>query len=181
MNIQSWGSAVKRLLAELQEIDFGTPLGDNVLPDPQPTEEVRQHIAATGVQDGTRLVEFYSYCDGLSWPDVHVGYFISPIARLAETQAGDPTEIVGGSNAGPVQLIGSDGGGRMFVMRKEEQDVLVLPPGQVVDGKYDDSDGRSVWVAIDLKTFLQLLQDDLKAVVLDTPDHPFLGSDGSPS
>lgn len=176
MNIQSWGSAAKRLLGELQEIDFGTPLGENVLHDPQPADAVQKCIDQLGLQDGRRLVEFYSYCDGFSWPDVHVGYFISPIARLAETQDGDPTMIVGGSNAGPVQLIGNDGSGRLFVMRKEEQDVLVLPPGEIVDGKYDDSDERSIWVAIDLKTFLQLLEDDLKAFVLDTPDHSFLGS-----
>ncbi|EAQ77179.1 hypothetical protein [Blastopirellula marina] len=176
MNIQSWGSAVKRLLAELQEIDFGTPLGENVLPDPQPTEEVQKHIDRVGLQDGTRLAEFYSYCDGVSWPDVHVGYYVSPIDRIADVREGDPTELVGGPNEGPVQLIGSDGSGRLFVMRKQEQDVLILPPGEIVDGKYDDADGRSVWVAIDLKTFLQLLHDDLKAVVLDTPEHSFLGS-----
>ncbi|MCC9606525.1 hypothetical protein LOC68_17420 [Blastopirellula sp. JC732] len=176
MNIQSWGSAVKRLLGELQDIDFGTPLGENVLHEPQPADDVQKCIDQIGLQDGKKLAEFYTYCDGLSWPDVHVGYFISPIARLAEVQNGDPTTIVGGSNAGDVQLIGSDGGGRLFVMRKEEQDVLVLPPGEIVDGKYDDSAERSIWVAIDLKTFLVMLHDDLKAFVLDTPDHSFLGS-----
>ncbi|MFI4876399.1 MAG: hypothetical protein ACIALR_13700 [Blastopirellula sp. JB062] len=176
MNIQSWGSAVKRLLAELQEIDFGNPLGENVLLDPQSSDEVQRHLERIGMQDGSQLAEFYSYCDGVSWPDVHVGYFVSPIARLTETRDGDPVAISGGPNEGAVQLIGSDGAGRLFVMRKQEKDVLVLPPGEIVDGKYDDSDERAIWVAVDLKTFLQLLNDDLKAIVLDTPDHSFLGT-----
>lgn len=162
-------SAMKHLLAEMKAIDFGYPLGDNVVASPQDPVIAKERLAAIGGDAVAAFQSFYACCDGLSLPDVRNGYFIKSIAKLGVSRPdSDPKEVIG-EFAGAVLAFGSMGNGGLFVVRRIESDVLYLPPGPLHDGVYDGRQTQVKRLAPDLNTFLGLLLDDVKAFVRDTP------------
>lgn len=171
MAVQSWFERVQQLLEEMKGIDFGYPLGTNTAFAPQPSRMVDATLAAVGLRSDARLREFYSSCDGLSMPDVHVGYFIKPLAKLLATRPdSEPGELIG-QFTGKVLSLGSTGGGGLFVLRLPEHDVLYLPPGPLHNGVYDGSEGQIKRLAPDFASFLGLLLADIEAFVKDKPHH----------
>lgn len=160
---------MQQLLAEMKTIDFGYPLGDNVVASPQDPVIVKERLAAIGGDAVAAFQSFYACCDGLSLPDVRNGYFIQSIAKLGVSRPdSDPNEVIG-EFAGAVLAFGSMGNGGLFVVRRIESDVLYLPPGPLHDGVYDGRQTQVKRLAPDLNTFLGLLLDDVKAFVRDTP------------
>ena len=144
MWMDSWLQAAHRKLLLLGELDLGHPLGSNEVFSPQSLECVEETLASVGMRLDPQLTIFYSKCDGLSWPDVHVGYFIQPLRRLSESHGSSMPTAIRGPIAGKVLTFGSTGGGDLFAIRMSNKDVIFLPPGPVHDGIYDDIDSRVV-------------------------------------
>ena len=173
MTVQWWLKRAQQLLDEMNDIDFGYPFGANLIRPPKPSGVVQETLVAIGLQSDTPLGEFYSHCDGISLPDVHSGYFIEPLARVAMSLPDiSPNEITG-PFAGKALAFGSTGGGGHFVLRLAENDVLYLPPGALHNGVYDGAQSKVKYLAPDFHAFLRLLLEDIKAFVGGMP-HRFL-------
>jgi hypothetical protein len=173
MALQSWFQQAQQLLEELKAIDFGYPLGTNAFRAPQPPGMVEETLAAVSLRGDAPLMEFYSRCDGLSLPDVQVGYFIKPLAKLLVNRPdSEPSELIG-PFAGKVLPVGSTGGGGLFVLRFPEKDVLYVPPGPLHNGVYDGSERHVKRLAPDFPSFLSLLLADIEAFVKDK-SHSYL-------
>ncbi len=169
MNFHETTIRLNQLIAEMNAIDFGYPLGDNVVAVPQDPVFVEERLATIGGDAVAAFFDFYRCCDGLSLPDIHNGYFIKAIAKLGMSRPdSDPTQVMG-DYAGAVLAFGSTGNGGLFVVRRIESDVLYLPPGPLHDGVYDGRQTQVKRLAPDLNSFLGLLLDDVEAFVRDTP------------
>jgi len=157
--MEAWLTAVRADLAAMARLDFRYPLGAN---------EVR--APASSVPDGLPVVldELYRGFDGLSWPDVHVGYFIDTAGRAASaSERGEPVVVVGETTF-PVHVFGSDGGGGRFAVGLNDGAVLYLPSsGAVREGRFfGDRASRVRRIAESVPAFLGLLRGDLRAFVL---------------
>ena len=165
MNYHYAVNQVKTLLTQLRNIDFGYPLGDNILREP-----------SVGIfpADGDEIAEFYCYCDGLSWPDVANGYFIYKRADfgMAKNEY-DPTSIEG-DLGGEISVLGSTGTGVLFARRNEDGRILSLPPSKIKANVYDNTDSRAKVVAGSLNEFFLKLTEDLNAFVEDEAGHSYL-------
>ena len=71
-----WARELQVLLAELADLDFGYPLDTNEVLAPQ--------LSPPKVPAG--LEDLYGVCDGVSMPDVYVGYFLDSAARNLSTR-----------------------------------------------------------------------------------------------
>ena len=118
----------------------------------------------------------YTACDGLSFPDVHNGYFIKPLDRLIHTDlASEPNKVLS-DDIIDVFSFGSTGNGSLFVVDSRRGSVLLLPPGPMTDGLYD---GRRLAVrraAAIVPLFVERLLEDLTAFVKGDTQHERLAS-----
>jgi hypothetical protein len=171
MSARSWLQRVQGLLDELKGIDFGYPLGVNSILAPPTPGALDERLVSAGLESIGPVREFYSCCDGISLPDVHIGYFIKPSAKLPASRPDSEPNTITGPIAGKVVTIGSTGGGDLFALRLPESDVLYLPPGPLRDGTYDDSGANVRRLAPDFCAFLELLLGDIEAFVKDESHH----------
>lgn len=170
------------LLAELRSLDLGYPLGENIIVLPaQPTENVEKVLRELDVLHFSAVSDFYRLCDGISWPDVHNGYFIKPLEKLIESNPDSEPNRTVGSRSEPVLTVGSTGGGDLFVLGKSSQQILLLPPDWLVSGVYRDTNHGIRTLASGFTEFFAACVDDLAAFVHDTPGYVFLkGQDDGP-
>lgn len=172
-SIRDWMGQVEQLLEELQSMDFGYPTGNNGFIPAQHSLTLAAMLRELGVYSNEVFRDFYSACNGLNLPGVHVGYFISPIERIADVTQDFNPRIVTGPLGGKVISIGSSGGGDLFVIRLKEQDVLLLSPGFIQAGIYDGSSGKVRVVATSFSAFLDRILADTTAFVKGEP-HSYL-------
>ena len=172
MDYRLWIEEVNQLLAKLSDLDLPYPLGTNEVVA-RTSGEVR--IPLLGSRSVARQIgEFFSVCDGISWPDVRNGYFIVRGDEIGKVKNDSvPTSIVG-ELAGRVLQLGSNGGGMLFVTRRTSGEVLALPPSGIYDNVYDNSDGRARMIAADFDGFLSRLKDDLQAFVAWRSDFDYI-------
>lgn len=164
-----WLRAVREDLVELAGQDFGYPLGINELREPQSsrTATVPPH-----------LDRLYSLCDGMSLPDVHVGYFLDAASRTASAaQRGEPTVVVRESEF-PVHVFGSDGGGGRFALALHDGSVYYLPAsGAISAGRFiEDGAAPARVLAASVSEFLDRLQKDVRAFVRGDDGHKYMVS-----
>ena len=81
MNLDQWLNEARQVLHRLKQIDLGYPLGENALNLPATEEQLLELVRRTGLAKESQLLSFYSCCDGLSLPDVHVGYLFHTLHR----------------------------------------------------------------------------------------------------
>ncbi len=62
---------------------LGYPFGENVVFPPAPLADMEMSLEHAELGDHPALREFYSASNGLSLPDVHVGYFLERVNDLA--------------------------------------------------------------------------------------------------
>jgi hypothetical protein len=173
MGVSDWLQEANELLNELSRIDFGYPLGANVVPPQQKPSAVAQILGQLGLDPWPEIREFYCLCDGISWPDVHVGYFMKPLARLAEVKPDSEPRRIVGTFSDEVVTIGSTSGGGLFVLARTAGQIFHLPPGALHSGVYEDE--RLIkQIASDFSEFLEALLKDLAAFVTGTPAHRFM-------
>lgn len=160
---------LRRLRDELMEIDFGYPLGNNEVSPPREVElspVVLSRIACEATKE--LLSSLYAQCDGFSFPDVHVGYFLKPTAKLESyDRSSEPdTLLLDGAHA--VLPLGSTGGGSLFVADGQAGRVLLLPPGPLHDGVYDANGLDVREVSANIEQFIEKLTADVRAFVRDS-------------
>jgi hypothetical protein len=165
---------VNTLLSELRTVELGFSLGDNVVFPAQPARKVEEVLKELGVHHLPDIYEFYCLCDGISWPDIHNGYFIKPVDTLVESHPESEPIAICGHYSESVLTIGSSGGGDLFVLGRESRDVLLLPPGLLISGLYTDTDRRIRKCASNYGDFFRACANDLAAFIRGTPGYVFL-------
>jgi hypothetical protein len=166
-NMKDWLKAVDDDLVELGRLEFGYPLGVNEVREPLP-------IKASGIP--SFLDQIYNAFDGLSLPDIHIGYFIDSASRTASApERGEPSFIVCDTEL-PIHVFGSDGGGGRFAVGLSDGAIYYLPSsGSVRDGKYiADCASKVRRLSSNVSGFLDLLRKDIHAFVQDEKGHRFM-------
>jgi hypothetical protein len=124
-----------------------------------------------------QLTAFYSVCNGLKWTDVFNGYFLMPSCELgivSDRYTPNRLKNADGSYS-DVFMIGSKGGGELFVVKCETGEILMLAGGRFEDDHvYDDWDDRAKCVAPDFNDFMNILRSDLTAYVKENLSHKFI-------
>ena len=166
--------STEQLLEEFCRIDFGYPLGDNLIRSASSQDDVREILKAHGYTRDDQLTDFFRSCDGISWPDVNRGYFVEPLASIEKQFSESMPRSITGSSDRTIIQIGSNGGGNLFAADCATGAILLLPTGRIVDNVYDDSDGRVRKVAGNMVQFAERLARDLKAFVDDATDYEYL-------
>ena len=174
MSIQDCLLRIEQCVEKLKEIDLGYPLGANVVHAPEPGTSIGDVLVEAGLEQSAAIRDFYHYCNGVSLPDVHVGYFLKSIAKLAERRPDSDPQSIAGSFSGEVASIGSTGGGGLFVVHKKSGNILHLPPGPLHSGVYDGTSTRVTLVAYDFGLFLEALARDVTAFVDGNTSHRFI-------
>ena len=174
MNYQVWRAEAERLLGELRRTDFGYPLGDNVVrPAVALNDSIAAQLAGLHSACAAKLDAFFSICDGISWPDVHNGYFIKQRKEIGQIKNEyDPTKIIG-DMAGRIVVVGSSGAGTLFAIRTRIGDILALSSGRIDGNTYYDNGNVHV-AAADFDGFAQLLLEDLRAFVAGKEEHTYV-------
>ncbi len=160
-----WARDLRVLLTELADLDFGYPLDTNEVIGPQPSP--------TQVPAG--LEDLYAVCDGVSMPDVYVGYFLDSAAEVAARPArGEPTHIEGAARI-PISVFGTDGGGNRFALGPGGAIYYLPSSGAVLNGTfYEDHLVKASVKAATLLDFLWLLYGDVKAFIHDEKGHVYI-------
>jgi hypothetical protein len=169
MSIADHLAELGALLEALKKTDLGYPLGDNAVRSPLPPEQV-EAIIKGGPNGVGSLRELYMTCNGVSLPDIHVGYFIKPFPRVVSFNRSSEPDVLRLDRDLPILPIGSTGGGDLFVADVNSRRVLLLPPGPLRDGIYD---GRQAKIRVAANTLDELVS----AIVSDT--RAFLNRDSS--
>jgi hypothetical protein len=154
------------LLAELADLDFGYPLDTNEVLAPQPSPPK----VPAGLED------LYGVCDGVSMPDVYVGYFLDSAAEAASRPSrGEPTEIQGTTRI-PISVFGTDGGGGNRFAIGPGGSIYYLPSsGAVLKGTFhEDHLVKASVKAATLLDFLWLMYGDVKAFINDEKSHVYI-------
>lgn len=165
-DFEAWAKSVRTTLEELASHDFRYPLGVNEV-----RGKSRAHRSVPPA-----LEPLYASFDGVSLPDVHVGYFIDPAHRVASAaERGEPT-LVDGEPPRAVHVFGSDGGGGRFALGSEDGAVYYLPSsGAVRGGMFLPDDASPVRrVATSVRQFLDLLKADIEAFVHGEDAHSYM-------
>lgn len=166
LDFQQWRERIEELLSDLSEINFGYPLGVNELHAPQSPQKVRIALESVGLTQHADLFQFYSVCDGLSWPDVENGYFIDRVASLTRSRTKEfAIHRISGKQDYDVVPFGSLGGGEQFVIRQENGNTLFLPAGHVEAGVYHNTDDRVMLISTDFSQFATQLLETLETFV----------------
>jgi len=176
MNESEVLSQMKSTLRGLNELDLGYPLGTNIVRDANRANGMPPAYATVS---GWRWInELYSASDGLSFPDVHVGYFIKPLERIVNADGYyEPRTVIGDSGEEVSVLpFGSTGGGSLFVVKCNRGEVMLLPPGEFRNGRYDGRGRKVRVIASSVVGFLDLLREDLEAFVGGVTPHAYISS-----
>ncbi|MCA9095253.1 MAG: hypothetical protein KDA68_17320 [Planctomycetaceae bacterium] len=164
---------IKRKLSDLYLIDFGYPLGDNIVRDASYPNGLPD--AFTSKRGTIWLTSLYSACDGLSLPDVHNGYFLKPLVKVASIdRSSEPDTIAGNEEEIEVLPFGSTGNGSLFVVDCQRGAVLLLSPGHMSGGRYDGERGKVTEVAATVPQFLERLFRDVHSFINGDNQHNYI-------
>jgi len=176
-DINNWIEETESILTELRQIDFGYPLGENVIRPPSPSLEPERVRSGLPPHIRHQLIKFYKCSDGLSWPDVRNGLFIESFDRLVTAgERGEPDELFvrGSTERRGIIVFGTDGGGGRFCIDQTTGRILHVAGGEVLEKRLEVDSGQVSGVADDFVGFLVRLQGDLRAFVEDDREHQFL-------
>ena len=175
MDMIQWLSSIRVMLDKLKDLDFGYPIGENIIYPPGNQTLVKDISTKLGEQIPTSIVEFYAHCNGISLPDVHNGYFIHSVDLILRgIERGEPVKV-SGIESYPVVVFGSDGGGGRFVTRLgNSEEVLYLPIGAVRNSTFDGKATPVKSLSLHFEGFLMRLLTDVEAYIQNNPRHQYM-------
>jgi hypothetical protein len=163
---------IKAMLPELYAIDFGYPLGDNIVRETNRPNGLPEDF--TTKRGANWLASLYLACDGLSLPDVRSGYFLKPLAKVVSYDLTSEPDTVTGEEDIAVLPFGSTGDGSLFVVDCETGRVLQLSPGLMRGGRYNGLEGKVKHIAASVPEFAERLCGDLQAFINDDQQHNYM-------
>lgn len=170
-NLKWWVDSMRERIPLLECMDLGYPLG---------VHEVRAPVPHEWLRVPESLKPLYQVCDGLSFPNVHNGYFIESAVRVVSAQArGEPVTVAhqdGSSTA--ITVFGADGGGSRFAVAVSEGSVWYLPSDCAVHSGtlVDDASAKGKRLSPNLGQFLRLVLADVDAFLSEDIHHKYIGS-----
>ena len=176
VDYKNWRENVSGLLSEIVE-QRSLPPDYNCLGD-ENANTFDFQSAGLPPKCVNQLTEFYAVCNGFKWTDIFNGYFLMPSSELGKvSHRYFPCKLKHADGSySDVFMIGSKGGGEMFVVKVETGEIIMLPGSRFEsDNVYDDWDDRTTCVASDFDVFLDVLLSDLTAYVKGDLDHQFIG------
>jgi hypothetical protein len=170
IDLDAWSDRVRRSseqLLERFEERYGYSPGVNVV------------VTGTG-QGGSQLslelgpdaqvppsiVEFFNGIEEVSLPDIRNGYFIEPATRIAAAHADKyPRWLELGGRRVEILVIGSDGGGALYVVEVEENSpVFRIEEAAIESGVLCPATERQVQrLAANFSAFLELFASSLES------------------
>jgi hypothetical protein len=119
------------------------------------------------------LTRFYDVVAHASLMDVHIGYAIHPATTLSG--GGDPAypgRIEANGDIDEIVTFGSDGGGGLFAMVRDDGRIVHLPPSDVRERIwFARPDAHPCDVAVDLDAFLRRLLDVVDDLIESSDTH----------
>lgn len=160
-----WAEELTSLLADLSTMDLGYELGANIVRQP----------AKTLPRIPAQLEPLYAVCDGVSMPDMHVGYFIDNAQRVSEAASrGEPVTMSGASTRA-IAVFGSDGGGSRFALSLGDGAIFYLPLAGVEKRQFVEDELVSAHrIAASVIEFLELVNADVRAFVRGDRAHRYV-------
>lgn len=169
----AWAERLQNALGKLRRIDFGYPLGENVI-RPLPSGRDARSILEEENIHSPDLASFYGSCDGVSLPDVQNGYFLMSLLELVDGLREKEPRTVVGRVSGSMVVFGWTGGGQRFALMLEGGSIWWLGNGLVEDRVFYSEEGNARKIASDLPGFLLRLAEDAEAFVADEQGHSFI-------
>jgi hypothetical protein len=163
---------IKAKLPELYAIDFGYPLGENIVRETNRPKGLPEDF--TTKRGANWLASLYLACDGLSLPDVRSGYFLKPLANVVSYDLSSEPNTIAGEEDISVLPFGSTGDGSLFVVDCESGRVILLSPGLMREGRYNGLEGRVKDIAASVPEFVERLCRDLQAFINDDQQHTYM-------
>lgn len=119
------------------------------------------------------LTRFYDVVGHASLMDVHVGYAIHPATTLVGGgESAYPGRIEVDGDIDEIVTFGSDGGGGLFAMVRDDGRIIHLPPSDVHDRTwFARADAHPRDVAVDLDAFLRRLLDVVDDLIESSNTH----------
>lgn len=160
-----------RVLAQRYQVNFEERFGyepdDHTIGIPTGGDVIEEALRDCGDVMPSALIDFYRVCSEVSLPDLHAGYFISPLRRVIDGIAADDPVRMGGRWGKLIATFGSDGGGTLFALELGPGGpVYSLPPGRVDNQVYEEAATTpATAIATDLPEFLMKLQGGLASAV----------------
>jgi len=165
---------MEKLLRELARLDLGYPIGVNLVRPAALPDAVTLSLSQVSECAVKWLEPLYLKCNGLSFPDVHIGYFIKTMQKIALfDRSSEPDTVLLDRRIG-VLPFGSTGGGDLFVVDCESGGILLLPPGPLKAGLYDARKANVRKIAGSISEFMELLLNDLMAFVNGDVNHIYI-------
>ncbi|MGW5188429.1 hypothetical protein ACWEOO_04180 [Kribbella sp. NPDC004138] len=169
-DLAAWSDRVSRSSEQLLErFDkrYGYPPGVNVVVPGtgQGGSQLSQELGP-GTQVPPSIVEFFNVIDEVSLPDVWNGYFLGPATWVAAKHADRyPRWLELGGQRVEILVIGSDGGGALYVVGVEEDSpVFRIEEAAIESGVLCPTTDRQVQrLAANFSAFLELFANSLES------------------
>ena len=169
-----WLARMNNALELLRDLDLGYPMGENIVHPPPDRTIISRLASAADLPIQSKLMSVYEICNGVSLPDIHVGYFVHPAETVIRgLERGEPTSLTG-PHRRSIVVFGTDGGGGRFALGRSGGEVLYLGEGSVHDAVFDGIHGDARMLSPNLETFLERLLADTEAFVRAAPNWTYL-------
>jgi len=168
VELSTWLSDMRLLLEKFKKKDIGYPHQSNDISPPGKEALFKKLLAKTGFDESSQVARFYKSCDGFSLPDVWNGYFIHSTKLTLKFLETGPFEVTG-PLAGKIIVLGSDGGGGLFAIRRDGPGEMLHLHEDGVTGApiFDGSFNPAKVISVDFFGFLVRVQADLEAYIDD--------------
>lgn len=170
MDLDGWVERVTRSttsLLEHFEERFGYPPDSNVVVTKSRTGRVGLDGEGHGDADvlPVAVSEFFDLVEEVSLPDVWNGYFLGPVSRVIASYTGSaPRWLTVRGQRMEIVVIGSDGGGALFVVGVEDGSVMRVEGGAMNDGVLGVArDDQVRHLAPSFAGFLELFAGELES------------------
>ena len=179
MEMKQWVLEARSVLEELKNLKSSYLFGTNEVLDPQKDfalldQLVVEYYLPNSIQD------FYRECGGVWLSDVCNGYWVYSFENVFNRIQAKEITNVKGIGQGEIVIFGGNGGGGRFALRTHGKgEIIYLPSSGKVQSSTWFSETEKVHpivLADDFSAFLDVLLNDIKSFVYDTPNWSYMPS-----